>query len=77
MARVVKNRAEHHAVTLKDDRGREIVLIKGGPRRAYLWVVSSPEHPVVTVSGAVALRTLAYSILREVGFNRPRKTRRS
>lgn len=67
MARVVKKREPHHALDIKDDRGLEVALIKGGPRRAYLWVGCDHNRLVSTISGAGTLRALAKAILREVG----------
>lgn len=66
MARVVKNKEPHHALTIKDDNGLNVVLVRGGTR-AYLWADGNHNRLVNTVSGVKTLRALAKAILKEVG----------
>lgn len=75
MARVVKQGScedwlhceTNHPIHVKGDvSGSEIVLVGGGPRRAYLWFCDKGGN-IGIASGAVALRKLAKAILAEVG----------
>ena len=57
---------KHHRIAIRGDHGGEVDVVKGGPRRAYLWS-GHPEGRVVTISGEKTLRKLALAILAEVG----------
>ena len=67
MARIMKSEEKHHARRVRSDKGESEMLLVAGGKRAYLWTSAG------TYSGVVTLRTLAYDILREVGFNRKQK----
>lgn len=72
MARIVKNQARHHRITLEERAYAELVLVRGG-RNAYLWLRGLHDEGIGIITGQVALRKLAHAILREVP---PAKRRR-
>jgi len=67
MARIVKTEDKNQIRRIRGDRGQGEIALIGGGKLAYIWT------PNETFSGVVTLRTLAYDILREVGFNRRHK----
>ena len=52
-----------------------VSLVKGGPKRAYVWIGRKDGGFVTTIEGEKVLRELARAILREIGpvRNRNRK----
>jgi len=67
MALVIKSRDEQHRLTIRADQPRgEVLVVRGGKRRAYLWA-GHPEGTPITISGEKTLRALALAILAEVG----------
>lgn len=65
MARLKRTRDGDHRLAISGDHVGEVFLVRGGPRRAYLWV-GVPHECAVTVSGENVLRKLATEILKEL-----------
>lgn len=70
MARVIKNEAKWHRITIKGDRGAGDVTLVGTGRNAYLSCHGDVISRHVSVSGRATLRKLAQAILREVPAKR-------
>ena len=69
MARLKAVKHKDHRLVISTDRNEgQVYLVRGGPRRAYLWAGRNfPNSGCVTVSGYKVLRRLAYEILHELG----------
>lgn len=68
MARIKRVTAKGHRLLISTDgKDGEVILVRGGPKRAYLWAGQMPSGDgCVTVSGEKVLRRLAQTILAEL-----------
>ena len=65
-AKLVPVVGNHQRLRLVSDMGYEISLVKGGPKRAYLWIGGEDGFNHDTISGEEVLRALAKAILAEL-----------
>ena len=66
MAKLLKTEQKDHRVRIQADAERgELLLVRGGPKRAYLWAARDGEE-CVTFSGEKVLRKLAKEIIAEL-----------
>ena len=68
MSRIANNENDDHRITITDDGARgELILVRGGKKRAYLWAGRKDgEAGCVTFSGEKILRKFAEEILKEL-----------
>jgi hypothetical protein len=65
MARLKRVRDKDHRLAISGDHIGEVFLVRGGPRRAYIW--AGIEHEgYITITGETVLRKLATEILKEL-----------
>lgn len=65
----------HHLLKLMTEDDCEVLLVSGGPFRAYLWIGGKDGYCQTTIGGEKALRALATAILKELDSPVPRKQR--
>lgn len=65
-AKVVMNQNSDHRLTIEGDYGGEVILVRGGPLRAYLWIGDKEGYMNETIGSEKVLRALAEAILAEL-----------
>jgi hypothetical protein len=66
MSKIVATAEPQHRIRIRDDYDRgEILLVRGGKHRTYLWA-GRDEGSCVVISGEKVLRRLVKEILAEL-----------
>ena len=65
-AKLIPVEEKHHRLAILSDMGCEVYLVRGGPRRAFIWIGDENGINSDTISGEKALRALAEAILAEL-----------
>lgn len=58
-----------HRLAILGEHDVRLILVKGGERRAYLWIGDKDDRCIGHISGATTLRALAEGILAELDGN--------